>query len=162
MGYVLIFFDHISITITPSIRFAYWRCKHSQSQWHWPQSRQSTKLSLQSSELGPPSTAGECVRPSFCSLWRGGGGEGGPNSDERTDIVENYEDIKVFAIFQKKTLPKQRRSQRSSLSFWCNVRSSCWPITEGWSRFAERASIKSALPNEQMVVSLCVSVQCAM
>jgi hypothetical protein len=92
MGYVLIFFGHISITFTPSICFAYSRCKHSQSQWHWPQSRQSTKLSLQSSELGPPSTAGECVRPSLGSPWRGG--EGGPNSYERTDSVENYKDIK--------------------------------------------------------------------
>jgi hypothetical protein len=40
------------------------------------QSRQSARLFLKSSELGPPdpSTAGECVPPSFG--WGGGGGGG--------------------------------------------------------------------------------------
>jgi hypothetical protein len=56
-----------------------------------PQSRPSTRLFLQSSELGPPtpSLAGECV---LNPLWlRGmdtfacGRGDGGPNSDEGTD-----------------------------------------------------------------------------
>jgi hypothetical protein len=56
------------------------------------QSRQSTRLFLQSSELGlPPSPAGECVLPSF-----GSGGDthslrergwGGPNSDGGTDTM---------------------------------------------------------------------------
>jgi hypothetical protein len=54
-------------------------------------SRQSARLSLQSSQLGPPSPAGECVLLPFGS--RGGThslageGVGGPNSDEGTDTV---------------------------------------------------------------------------
>jgi hypothetical protein len=49
----------------------------------FPQSRQSSRLFLQPSELGPPPTpspACECVPHPFA-------GEGGPNSDERTDTV---------------------------------------------------------------------------
>ncbi len=61
------------------------------------ESRQSTKLSFQSSELGPPppSHAGECVPFPFGSGEGGGAhslagegvGRGGPYSDERTDTV---------------------------------------------------------------------------
>jgi hypothetical protein len=55
------------------------------------QSRQSTKLSLQSSEMGPstPSPAGECVPPPFGSWGETDSlagekeeGGGGPDSDE--------------------------------------------------------------------------------
>ncbi len=59
----------------------------------WTQSRQSARLFLQSSDLGPPtlSPAGNCVPPPFSSVEGAhslrGEGVGGPNSDEVTDTV---------------------------------------------------------------------------
>jgi hypothetical protein len=58
-----------------------------------PQSRQSARLSLQSSELGPqpPHSQGECAPPSLRfregTHSLAGGGVGGPNSDEGTGTV---------------------------------------------------------------------------